>query len=285
MHGRVSRLAVPARAAVQRSAYLLLISAALALLVLGRSDNEALSRFRAAVTDLLAPALAVLAAPVDSVRGLVATGREAWYAHRDNERLREDVERLMYWREIARKLEQQNAVLRAQLNLQPVPLAHFITAPVIADTGGAFVRTLVVGAGARDGAAPGQAAMTGTGLVGRVTQVGERASRLLLLSDLNSRVPVLVEGSRHRGVLAGDNSERPRLIYLPGAAQIRPGDRIVTSGHGGLFPKYLPVGVVASVEEGEIRVQPFVDWDRLEYVTLLRYEAARPETPRTGTPY
>lgn len=276
---------MPARAAIQRWAYGLLISAALVTLILGRSDNEAVSRFRAAVTDLLAPVLAVLSEPVESTRSVITAGRELWYAHRDNARLREDIERLVYWQEIARKLEQENALLRAQLNLRPDPLAHFITARVIADTGGAFVRTLVLGAGTRDGVKAGQAAMTGTGLVGRVTQVGERAARLLLLSDLNSRVPVLVERSRSRGVLAGDNSDQPRLIYLPAGAQVRPGDRIVTSGHGGLFPKDLPVGTVARVDDGEIKVQLFVDWDRLEYVTLLRYEAARPEPSRSGTQY
>jgi rod shape-determining protein MreC len=278
-------LTVPARAAIQRWAYGLLISAALVTLILGRSDNEAVSRFRAAVTDLLAPVLAVLSRPVESTGSAIAAGRELWYAHRDNARLREDIERLSSWQEIARKLEQENALLRAQLNLRPDPLAHFITARVIADTGGAFVRTLVVGAGARDGVKAGQAAMTGTGLVGRATQVGERAARLLLLSDLNSRVPVLIERSRSRGVLAGDNSDQPRLIYLPAGAQVHPGDRIVTSGHGGLFPKDLPVGTVARVDDGEIKVQLFVDWDRLEYVTLLRYEAARPEPSRTGTQY
>lgn len=266
---------MPTRAAVQRSAYLLLISAALVLLVLGRSDNEAVSRFRTAVTDLLAPVFAVMSEPVRHANELTRAGEDLWYTYRDNARLRQDIERLSSWQLIARKLEQENAVLRAQLNLRPEPQPFYITARVIADTGGAFVRTLVVSAGSRDGVLPGQAALSGAGLIGRITSVGYRSSRLLLLSDLNSRVPVVVEGSRIRGVLAGDNTDRPRLIYLPATAQVSPGDRIVTSGHGGVFPPGLPIGTVVHVNKGEIRVQPFVDWDRLEYATLLRYELPR----------
>lgn len=274
-YGRVSRLAAPARAVAQRSAYFALISAALVLLILGRSDNESVSRFRTTVTDFLAPVLNVLGEPVRSVSDLRQATADLWYTYQDNDRLRGDIERLSYWPQIARKLEQENAVLRAQLNLRPDPVPYFVTARVIADTGGAFVRTMVVNAGADDGVRRGQAAIAGAGLIGRVSDVGRRASRLLLLSDLNSRVPVVVEGARHRAVLAGDNTDRPRLIYLPARAEVGAGDRIVTSGHGGVFPPGIPVGTVVLANDGEIRVQPLVDWDRLEYATLLRYEFPR----------
>lgn len=274
-HGQVSRLMVPARAVAQRSAFLVLISAAFILLVLGRGDNDAVVRFRAAVTDLFAPTLGVLSQPVEAARRLRGTVDDHWRTFQDNQQLRGDIERLMHWQQIARRLEQENAVLRAQLNLRPEPTPRYITARVIADTGGAFVRTLLVNAGSRDGVLKGQAAISGTGLIGRIAEVGERASRLLLLTDLNSRVPVVVEGTRLRAVLAGDNSDRPRLIYLPARAQLSPGDRIVTSGHGGVFPPGLPVGKVSLIDNGELLVQPFVDWDRLEYATMLRYELPR----------
>ncbi len=274
-HGRVSRLVVPARAVAQRSAYLMLISAAVLLLILGRSDNDAVIRFRAAVTDLFAPVLAVLSEPVGAVNRLRAATDDHWRTYENNQSLREDIERLMHWQQIARRLEQDNAVLRAQLDLRPEPRPHYITARVIADTGGAFIRTLLVNAGGRDGVLKGQAAISGNGLIGRIAEVGERAARLLLLTDLNSRIPVVVEGGRLRAILAGDNSDRPRLTYLPARTQLSPGDRIVTSGHGGIFPPGLPVGKVVLVDGGEVRVQPFVDWDRLEYATMLRYDLPR----------
>jgi hypothetical protein len=94
---------------------------------------------------------------------------------------------------------------------------------------------------------------------------------VLLLTDLNSRVPVVVEDTRHRGVLAGDNSQQPSLLYLPPDAVVEAGQRIVTSGHGGVFPSGLPVGRISTVGENGVRVEPFVDWDRMEYLRLVNY--------------
>ena len=113
--------------------------------------------------------------------------------------------------------------------------------------------------------------ITGDGLVGRVAGVGNRATRVLLITDLNSRIPVLVEATRTRGILIGNNSNRPRLIHLPPGATVSPGDRIVTSGHGGAFPVGLPIGLIDAVNESGISVQPFVPRDRLEYVRILDY--------------
>ena len=126
--------------------------------------------------------------------------------------------------------------------------------------------------GEREGVARGQAAVTGSGLAGRVAQVGQRASRVLLVTDMNSRIPVLVGEARERAVLAGDNTGQPHLVYLGRQARLTPGERVVTSGHGGVFPPGLPIGTVASLEEGVVRVQPFVDWSAMEYLRLANYE-------------
>jgi rod shape-determining protein MreC len=156
--------------------------------------------------------------------------------------------------------------------MAPDPRVQYVTARVIGSSAGAFVREVLIAAGARDGIAKGQAALTGEGLAGRVTEVGNRSARVLLLTDINSRIPVLLEGSRHKAILAGDNSNEPRLLFLPPDALPAPGDRIVTSGDGGAFPAGLPVGIVGSVEEGVVTVLPFVDWDRLEFLQLVDYE-------------
>ena len=146
-----------------------------------------------------------------------------------------------------------------------------VAARVVGDSGGAFVHSVLVNAGGQDGVRKGQAAVNGEGLVGRVAEVGERSARVLLVTDLNSRIPVLLESQRYRAILVGDNSQRPRLLYLSADAKVSPGDRIVTSGHGGVFPPGLAVGVVTLIANGDVRVQPFVDWERLEYVRLIEF--------------
>lgn len=113
--------------------------------------------------------------------------------------------------------------------------------------------------------------MVGHGLLGRVAEVGNRSARVLLINDLNSRIPVVIESSRERAVLAGDNSASPRLQYLPITTRVKPGDRIVTSGHGGVFPSDLPVGVVTTVAKEGVRVRPYASADRLEFIRLMDF--------------
>jgi len=170
------------------------------------------------------------------------------------------------------------------LKFAPEQAVTFVAARVVADNGGAFVRSVLVAAGARDGVRKGDAAATGEGLVGRVAEVGERSARVLLLTDINSRIPVVIERSRDQGILAGDNSDNPRLLYLPHGAQLLAGDRVVTSAAGGAFPPGLPVGVVKSVDNGNAVVELFVDWDHMEFLRLLDYRLSGVLQGASGEP-
>ena len=272
---RVLRLAFSPKAIAQRFALALLIAAALGLMILSRADNAAIERLRLGVTDAAAPVLSALSQPVAAVRRGVENVNQLIYLQRDNQLLREENERLRRWQASARGLERENAAYRALLSARNEPRVSSITTRVIADSGAPFVRTVVFASGTRDGVQNGQALVTGAGLVGRVVAAGRRASRALLLTDLNSRVPVVVESSRHRGVLTGDNSAQPELGFLPANARVAIGERVVTSGDGGLFPPGIPVGVITAIGDGGVRVQPLVDWDRLEYVRVLRFDLPR----------
>jgi rod shape-determining protein MreC len=276
------RLASPLKAWVQRFAFLLLVAAALSLMVIGKTEIVAVERVRATVTDAFTPILNLLTSPTDALVEGIDNLRELGDLRAENARLREEQERLLHWQAAARQLETENRELRDMLNLVPPSQIRYVSARVIGDLGGAFVRSVLVDAGSRDGVKKGQAAMTGAGLAGRVFEVGNRAARLLLLTDINSRIPVVIERTRDRGVVAGNNSEQLRLLYLDPEVEVEIGDRIVTSGHGGAVVPGLPVGVVTAVNDLEIRVQPFVDWDRLEYVRMLDYELAGNIQPLLG---
>lgn len=267
----MSRLATPTRGVAQRFAYLGLIVAAFALMLLGKIDTVLVERVRTHATDALAPIMDVASRPVDAVRDGVEEANALLDIRGENARLREQNAQLLRWQAAARKLEAENRELRALMNVKDERAASYITARVIADTGGTFAHSLLLNAGSSDGIRKGQAVMTGEGLVGRVQETGARSARLLLLTDLNSRIPVLVEPSRVRAVLAGTNTERPRLIHLPPGAVVSPGERVVTSGHAGAFPPGVPVGAIATVSDGAIGVQPFVNRARLEYVSILDY--------------
>lgn len=265
------RIAVPIKGLIQRFAYVGLVAAAFGLMLLGKADVLLVERIRTQVTDALAPILDVLSRPVATVSDVVDQVRELASLREENAGLREDKVRLLQWQTAARRLEAENKALRALLNFVPGPEASYVTARVIGDTGGAFAQALVLNAGMRAGVRKGQAVVTGDGLVGRVAGVGTRSTRVILITDMNSHIPVLVERTRTRAILAGDNSEVLRLIRLPPGAEVSPGDRVVTSGHGGAFPPGLPVGVVATVSDAGIGVQPFVERSRLEYVRVVDF--------------
>ncbi len=275
---------MPARALVQRFAFALLIAAAIALMIISQSEPGALERLRSGVTDVVTPIVAFFSRPSATVADVVERVESLASIKAENASLRESNDRLMRWQSLALRLQRENDELRQALKVVPDPRATYVTARIAGEAGGPFVRTALLGAGERDGIKKGQAVLGGHGLIGRIVDVGSGSARVLLITDLNSRVPVFIEPHRERAVLAGDNSDTPRLEFLAAEARIAPGDRIVTSGEGGLFPPGLPVGVVGEIGEGQAAVRPYAAWDSLEFVSVLDYElpAPLPATRRAG---
>lgn len=243
-------------------------------MMLGKVDATLVDTVRARVTDAFAPILDAFSRPAATAAQVIEAVVDIQNVYEENQRLRVENARLLQWRQAALRLESENGSLRGLLHYTPEPAVSYITARVIAAPGGSFVRTLVVTAGSRDGVRKGQAAVAGAGMVGRVVEVGEWSARVLLITDLNARIPVSLEGSRQRAVLAGDNSDQPRLLYLPPEAPVGLGERVVTSGHGGLFPPGIPIGVVASAGERGVKVQPLADLSRIEHLRLVNFGLA-----------
>jgi rod shape-determining protein MreC len=267
----VARPATQFRTTIQRAAPPLLIILAVALILVGKADQRVFAALRTTLADDAAPLLAALSRPLDAATALVAKARGVVAMYEDNRRLERDNARLLAWQQAALRLAADNRELRRLLKVVPDKALSYVTARVIANSGGGFVRSLLIDAGGDRGLTRGQAAIAGAGLVGRLTGVGNRAARVLLITDLNSRIPVMVAGSHVRAVLAGDNSARPQLLYAEPADAVKIGDRIATSGDGGVFPPGLPVGVVAGFERGLPRVEPYVALSQLEYVMVVDY--------------
>ncbi len=267
--------------AIQRTVFGAIIISALVLFVLWRTDNPRVEQMRLALMDAVLPSMTWVTEPLAVVSDIVANYEAVVDVYQQNRALRREIQRLHAWRETARQLEEENAQLRALNNLTQPPRTTFVTGDVIADSGGPFRESALVNVGRRDGVADGSAAVDGVGLVGRVSGVGERASRILLLTDFSSRVPVIVQPRGRRAVLSGDGTAAPRLEFLDATEAIRPGDLIETSGDGGVFPPDIPVGRVIVTQSQEWRAALLSDYARLEFVRLLRY---RPDTriDRTG---
>jgi rod shape-determining protein MreC len=277
----LSRLAVPLRALIERFAFASLLGISIALLLLSRADVGLVSFINMRIADAVTPILSVLGEPVAAARRLAEQVGGLAAVYEENARLREQNRQLLEWQGVARQLALENRALRQMLNMEAEaarPTA--VVARVVADGGGPFMHTILVDAGSAQGVVKGMAALNDRGLVGRVIDVGRRSARLLLLIDLNSRIPVMVEGSRDQAILAGDNSRQPKLMFLPLNPRFSIGDRVLTSGRGGALPPGLEIGQVSAITDEQVAVTTKVDWDRLEHVRLLAYAAVA--TPPSG---
>lgn len=265
----VSALALTPGGLLQRFSFLIMLAAAGGLLLLSLLNPELGERLRTRVTDAFAPLLGTVAEPVASATNAVATLGSLTEMRAENERLRGENERLRQYQTAVMRLEAENKGLRDLLNLPLIPEYRLTVARVIADVGGPFVRNVVVLAGTNEGVRSGLVAVAGGGLAGRVISAGRNSSRVLLINDLNARVPVLLESSRQRAMLEGNNGSELLLSQLPPETPVRVGERLVTSGVGGIFPPGLPVGVVSRVDGTDIRIEPIADLGRLELVQIL----------------
>jgi rod shape-determining protein MreC len=270
----VIRLSPQLRTTIQRATLPILVLFSGAVIVLGKADQLLFDSLRTSVSDAVAPVLDAVAQPLNAVGEAVDRVKMVVTTYQTNVRLEAENRRLLQWQQTALNLAADNQQLRGLLKAVPEAALSYVTARVVANSGGAFVRMILINAGTEDRVSRGQAVISGEGLVGRLTEVGDRAARVLLITDLNSRIPVNVERSHAAAVLAGDNSERPRLLYLPAGDGAKVGDRIVTSGEGGVFPPGLPVGVISAIDGAGPRVEPYVELSQLGYVLVVDYGLA-----------
>lgn len=265
---------LPLKAILRRFVFMAFVGAAVALMLVGKIETVVVEELRMRATDAITPILDFLSRPVAGFAGAVESLDELTSLRSENARLREENERLIHWQLLARRLEGENQSLRDLLRLKPGPPARHIAARVVADTGGAFARSVLVNAGTLDGVRQKQSVLSSEGLVGRVVQVGRRSARVLLITDLNSRVPVVVGDRRLHAILSGTNGDRPVLRYFVGDDTVADGDFVMTSGQGGMFPPGLPIGTVAraSAESDDAaEVVPLIDWHRLEFVRIVDF--------------
>jgi rod shape-determining protein MreC len=276
--GRTARTTSPERGLAQRLPFVIFLAASIGLLMFSKIYPSLNEQVQGTLIDVAAPVVDVLGEPVAAIRGFGAAVSDTLGGARKVEALRAENERLRRWRDVALRLDGENAQLRALMQVSEEAKIPAIATRVVSDPGGPFVRAILLDAGVGKGVRKFQPVMDETGVVGRIVTVGRQSSRALLLTDLNSRIPVFIRRTGDRGILVGDNTDRPKLAYLPMQSSAKVGDEVFTSGDGGIFPAKLPVGVVDFVDGPTVRVKLAAELSRLDFVNILAYEPLeRPE--------
>lgn len=261
---------------VRRLLTVLVVSFLIAIFLFWRIDSPRAERVRADIVDAVVPPLDWAMVPVSRVAGMLENARSYARIYEQNQELRRELRQMQAWREAALQLEQENAKLLDLNKVRLDPSLTYVTGVVLADSGSPFRRSVLLNVGARDGIRDGWATTDGLGLVGRISGVGRNSSRVLLLTDPESRVPVTVQPSGQDAVLTGDNTRLPLVDFVEVPEAVRPGDRVISSGDGGVFPAGLLVGQVALGADGRLRLRLAADYERLEFLRVLR--SAPPET-------
>lgn len=253
-----------------------LVLALLTVFLVWRIDSPRVERLRTEIVDATLPRLQWAMAPITATAKMLGNFTTYAALYEQNQELRRELQQMRAWKEAALQLEQKNARLLDLNNVKLDARLTYVTGTVLADSGSPFRRSVLLNVGAKDGIRDGWAAMDGIGLVGRISGVGTSTARVILLTDPASSIPVTIQPSGQKVLLSGDNSAQPRIDFLETAELVRPGDRVVSSGDGGVFPAGILVGSVTRTPDQRFRVRLAADYARLEFLRVLRYSGPQP---------
>ncbi|HEX3753818.1 MAG TPA: rod shape-determining protein MreC [Rhizomicrobium sp.] len=260
----------------------IVVALALVLVLLGKSQSGLFDKARTHVTDWMAPVLERLRVPVQGFDRWVGSIGEIFSVYDENLKLKQENARLRQWRNAEIVLEGRLKHYQALLHALPDPKLNAVLARVIGRASRPFMQTMILDAGTATGAEPGQAVADASGMIGRIYLAGQHTSWVILLSDLNSRIPVTIAPGNTQAILTGDNTPQPMLDQIARTATIKAGDQVVSSGDGGLLPQGLPIGMVVADGKGHWRVALLADPGQSQDVEVLHFALPPEQLPATA---
>lgn len=249
-------------------------------ILLSKVDSVVIEAANKAALDVTGPVMQLVEYPARIIHRVYTYFYDISHIYAENRALRAENKQMMMLQNKVRALEVENQLLGRLLNYVPPADATFISAKIIAESGDNFTHMLLVYIG-DEVVKKGQIVLSDESVIGRIDEVGEHYARVVLVTDINSKIPVVVERTRARAILSGNNTVMPQLMFLRSVADVQEGDVIVTSGVGGMFPAGLPIGFVNSVRNGEITIETIADIGRIEYVRIVDYGLSNDENEKS----
>ncbi len=217
------------------------------------------------------PIIKIISFPVNGSIDLIVNFGELATAKKENIKLREELFKLQNYYLTSLAIHQENKELRSALNFVKSKTENYKVARIIGMSHQAFDQKLLIDSGTSRNIKEGQIIAGNRGVIGRVSEVFDDKSRILLLTDSSSRIPIIASRARNRGILAGNNSGLMEILYLPKNHQIAVGDKIFTSSDGDTVPPGLLIGVVKKIDKNSVYVSGIEDINSLNIVTIIDY--------------
>ena len=257
----------------QKSIYFGLILSTILIMLIGKADLAIVNRISIFLTDLSAPVIATISRQTQIIGDSVIFLKNTTSLRKENRSLYEENLKLKKFEIISQIYESENLALKNQLNLIPLRMPNFKTVRAISAPGNVFAHSMLLNAGHLDGIERGNAVLFNGVFIGQILKVGKKSSRVLLISDVNSKIPIVVSNNRIPSILTGENLIFPSLQFLPNNVKIDNESIVQTSGHGGLLPAGLPIGFTVNSSTEKIYVRPAIDLNLIDYVQVLLWRA------------
>ena len=265
--GIAIRSAFLRRGTQQRFSLFVLVILSVILIIVETIETKPLNIIRSLIKDTIYRGSAVVSVPskgfnniTNYVKGHLNLYDNYNQLKKENKELKDNISKSAF-------LELENSQLRKLIDEQAVSSSDLVSARVMLDKQSPYLNSFVINIGSNKNIKNGMAVLDGKNFIGRIVDVNFFSSRVLLVSDLNSKIPVITEPSAHHAILNGHGKNEPTLEYLPENHNIQNGDKVYTSGKGGIFSPGIPVGEV-KIENNIIKVLLFSDLSQITFINI-----------------
>jgi len=254
---------------ITKFSFLVLLIAFGVVFILQKNENKIYEASRGAVIDVVAPIISKLGSGFNYIFGLKELVRDIANVYKENQKLKIQLDKMINEVQLFENVISENRELKKLLHYVEAGYEHRLAARIYISSASPFSKSIIISVGADDGAYKGQVIINDKGIVGRVIEVNRKTSRILLITDPNSRISVISEKTRERGIVIGNTSNYLDLKYVRDSAALEEGEVILSSGDGELVPYGIAVGVVKKEGNNKYTVKPFVNIDEIEYVSVI----------------
>jgi rod shape-determining protein MreC len=251
----------------QRFSLFALTILSITLIAVETLDFKPLRKVRSLVQDLVYHSALVVNYPLENFSGLNSSIKTHFNIYKENKQLLEENIQLKNNIDKNDFLKLENTQLRKLIEEQVESSSNLVSARVILDKQSPYLNSFVINVGSNKGIKNSMAVLDGKNFIGRIVDVNFFSSRVLLVSDLNSKIPVIIDPSASHAILKGRGSDQPSLEYFPENNKINTGDKIFTSGKAGVFIPGIPIGT-AIVEKNKIKVLLFSDLNQISFANV-----------------